>query len=296
MWDIELRSPFSLNSDSFAWIQQRVRKGLCKRAVNEFASRSLWVWPSQLDPSVVPLWDARLTRTLKTEFLWVCVSCSVVSNSLRPCGLEPASLLCPWNSPGKNTGVGYQSRRSSKGAHPPLACRVVLDHTVFMLPLKGTSTDHLSRPRKVLWHQCLHLSTGKPGHTWHRAHSWKGNEPPCHMLSGQEAFLNHRYSWWQLCGNAGKCLLNPERNLPRATDALTGVMFMLLCFFENGGQFIRTVHWCSIRDTDGYEEGRVWVPKPAKISTPENQWVSSALGHFHSCHSMSSCISSNPNI
>ena len=34
------------------------------------------------------------------------VSCSVVCDSLWPDGLQPASLLCPWNSPGKNTGVG----------------------------------------------------------------------------------------------------------------------------------------------------------------------------------------------
>ena len=34
------------------------------------------------------------------------LSCSVVSNSLRPRGLQPARLLCPWDSPGKNTGVG----------------------------------------------------------------------------------------------------------------------------------------------------------------------------------------------
>ena len=37
----------------------------------------------------------------------VCVSHPVVSNSLRPHGLQPARLLCPWNSPGKNTGVDY---------------------------------------------------------------------------------------------------------------------------------------------------------------------------------------------
>ena len=30
----------------------------------------------------------------------VCVSCSVVSDSL-----QPTRLLCPWNSPGKSTGV-----------------------------------------------------------------------------------------------------------------------------------------------------------------------------------------------
>ena len=31
---------------------------------------------------------------------------SVMSNSLRPHGLWPTGLLCPWNSPDKNTGVG----------------------------------------------------------------------------------------------------------------------------------------------------------------------------------------------
>ena len=34
------------------------------------------------------------------------VSRSVVSNSLRPHGLLPTKLLCPWNSPGLNRGVG----------------------------------------------------------------------------------------------------------------------------------------------------------------------------------------------
>ena len=31
---------------------------------------------------------------------------SVVSGSLWPHGLQPARLLCPWDPPGKNTGVG----------------------------------------------------------------------------------------------------------------------------------------------------------------------------------------------
>ena len=33
------------------------------------------------------------------------ISRSVLSDSLRPHGLWPTSFLCPWNSPGKNTGV-----------------------------------------------------------------------------------------------------------------------------------------------------------------------------------------------
>ena len=36
-------------------------------------------------------------------------SCSVMSNSLRPHGLLPTTLLYPWDSPGKNTGMGSHS-------------------------------------------------------------------------------------------------------------------------------------------------------------------------------------------
>ena len=36
----------------------------------------------------------------------VCISCKVVYNSLRPNGLWLTGLLCPWDFPGKNSGVG----------------------------------------------------------------------------------------------------------------------------------------------------------------------------------------------
>ena len=42
-------------------------------------------------------------KKLKAESL------TVVSDSLRSHGLYPAQLFCPWNSPGKNTGVGCHS-------------------------------------------------------------------------------------------------------------------------------------------------------------------------------------------
>ena len=37
------------------------------------------------------------------------LSHSVMSDSLQPHGLEPTRLLCPWDSLGKNTGVGCPS-------------------------------------------------------------------------------------------------------------------------------------------------------------------------------------------
>ena len=38
------------------------------------------------------------------------VSCWVVSDFLRVYGLQPTRLLCPWDSPGKNTGVDCHFR------------------------------------------------------------------------------------------------------------------------------------------------------------------------------------------
>ena len=39
----------------------------------------------------------------------MCVSRSIMSDSLQPHGLESSRLLCPWDSPGKNTGVSSHS-------------------------------------------------------------------------------------------------------------------------------------------------------------------------------------------
>ena len=39
---------------------------------------------------------------------------SGMSDRSRPRGLQPARLLCPWVTPGKNAGVGIHSRGSSQ--------------------------------------------------------------------------------------------------------------------------------------------------------------------------------------
>ena len=61
------------------------------------------------------------------------VSCSVVSNSLRLCELWSARLLCPWSSPGKNTGVG---------------CHVLLQG---IFPTHGLNLD-LLHWRQIVYH------------------------------------------------------------------------------------------------------------------------------------------------
>ena len=58
------------------------------------------------------------------EVQCVCVSPSIVSNSLQPHGLQPTRLLCPWDSPGRNTGVGchflLQGIFPNRGSNPDL--------------------------------------------------------------------------------------------------------------------------------------------------------------------------------
>ena len=58
-------------------------------------------------------------------------SCSILFDSLRPHGLQHTRLLCPWNSPGKNTGVGCHSLSQrifpTEGSNPGLLhCRQIL--------------------------------------------------------------------------------------------------------------------------------------------------------------------------
>ena len=62
-------------------------------------------------PSCLHRFTEGCSRLLDCFLVCVCararvLSCSVVSNSLWPYGLYPTKLHCPWDSTGKNTGVG----------------------------------------------------------------------------------------------------------------------------------------------------------------------------------------------
>ena len=60
-------------------------------------------------------------------FSYGSVSCSVVSDSFHAHRLQPTRLLCPWNSPGKNTGMGSHSLLQgifpTQGSNPGLPHR-----------------------------------------------------------------------------------------------------------------------------------------------------------------------------
>ena len=69
-----------------------------------------------------------------------------MSDFLRPRGLYPTRLLCPWDSPGKNTGVGYhfllQGIFLTQGWNPGLLhCRHVLYSLKHGGTLRASSSD-----------------------------------------------------------------------------------------------------------------------------------------------------------
>ena len=77
------------------------------------------------------LWS-RFSFKLSFTELGSC-SCSATSDSLQAYGLWPARILCPWNSPGKNIGVGccflLQVIFPTQGSNPGLPhCRQILYH------------------------------------------------------------------------------------------------------------------------------------------------------------------------
>ena len=73
-----------------------------------------WPWSARLliptndTPASRPahFWSIHPSAEYNTVLCCVCQVAGVISDSLRPRGLQLASLFCPWNSPGKNTGVG----------------------------------------------------------------------------------------------------------------------------------------------------------------------------------------------
>ena len=78
------------------------------------------------------------------------VSHSVTSDSLQPCGLYPTRILCPWDFPGKNTGVGclfllkgiFLDQKSKPGVS---CCRQIL----YSLSHQGSQAERMI-PQRVL--------------------------------------------------------------------------------------------------------------------------------------------------
>ena len=72
----------------------------------ELAKRLLKLSKCHSCVSTLTMSDSFLCHFPAFNCCWGCQVASVVSDSVRPHRRQPTRLRCPWDSPGKNTGVG----------------------------------------------------------------------------------------------------------------------------------------------------------------------------------------------
>ena len=81
------------------------------------------------------------------------LSHSVVSDSVRPHKRQPNRLLCPWDSPGKNTGVGcrflLQCMKVKSESEVAQSCPTLSDPMDCSLP--GSSVHGIFQARVLEW-------------------------------------------------------------------------------------------------------------------------------------------------
>ena len=82
-----------------------------------------------------------------------CYIASVMSDSVRPHGLQPTRLLRPWDSPGKNTGVGchflLQCMKVKSESEVTQSCPTPSDPMDCSLP--GSSVHGIFQARVLEW-------------------------------------------------------------------------------------------------------------------------------------------------
>ena len=141
----------------------------------------------------------------KLSILYLCVfSCSFMFNSLWLCGLQPARLLCPWNSPGKNTGVSCYFLL--QGIFPIQESNMCLLH---LLHWRADSLP-LTLPEKLLHVVCAYVIPNVPIYPpTPSPHNSAGKESACNAgdpgqspvlerSDGEEIGYPFQYSWASL--------------------------------------------------------------------------------------------------
>ena len=92
--------------------------------------------------------DTMLRRTNTTA-----AAASVVSNSVRPQRQQPTRLPCPWDPPGKNTGVGchflLQCMKVKSESEVSQSCPTLSDPMDCSLP--GSSIHGIFQARVLEW-------------------------------------------------------------------------------------------------------------------------------------------------
>ena len=91
--------------------------------------------------------------TKSVELKSCCYVTSVMSDSVQPHRQQPTRLPCPWDSPGKNTGVGchflLQCMKVKSECEVTQSCPTLSDPMDCSLP--GSSTHGIFQARVLEW-------------------------------------------------------------------------------------------------------------------------------------------------
>ena len=107
--------------------------------------------PNTLFPLIV------FSKYIPSEYTTCCCCCcwvaSVMSNSVRPHRWQPTRLTSPWDSPGKNTGVGchflLQRMKVKSQSEASQSCPTLSDPMDCNLP--GSSIHGIFQARVLEW-------------------------------------------------------------------------------------------------------------------------------------------------
>ena len=98
-------------------------------------------------------WHLAQSQGCMTTCCCCCWVTSVVSDSVRPHRRQPTRLPRPWDSPGKNTGVGYhfllQCMKVKSESEVAQSCPTPSDPRDFSLP--GSSVHGIFQARVLEW-------------------------------------------------------------------------------------------------------------------------------------------------
>ena len=115
-----------------------------------------WTWASCIAGRFFTIWATR------EPYCCCCQVMSVVSDSVRPHRRQPNRLLCPWESPGKNTGVGchflLQCMKVKSESEVVQLCLTLSDPMDCSLP--GSSIHGILQARVLAWGTIA--SSGEP--------------------------------------------------------------------------------------------------------------------------------------
>ena len=97
----------------------------------------------------------------KLQVRILCCCCyevtSVVSDSVRPHRRQPTRPPCPWDSPGKNTGMGchflLQCMKVKSESEVAQSCLTLCNPMDYSLP--GSSAHGIFQARVLKWCHCL---------------------------------------------------------------------------------------------------------------------------------------------